>query len=153
MTPDTSYLLYTFLQRAFDGRQLSPEALLALTQNVIQDRIIFSCICHDIQIELHGRPPPLIRECRVKGDIIWVELGREAQDGRFANLFVRDRESTSDRVDEVDAKDMYDIFPNGVTSIGWHIVVKTADVPFCFASTVDVEVIVTFGRRPVPLGF
>ena len=53
----------------------------------------------------------------------------------------------------MDTKDMYDVVPNGITSIGRHSVVETADVPFCFASTVDVEVIVTFGRRPVPLGF
>ncbi len=53
----------------------------------------------------------------------------------------------------MDTKDMYDIVPNGITSIGWHSVVETADVPLCFASTVDVEVIVTFGRRAVPLRF
>ncbi len=53
----------------------------------------------------------------------------------------------------MDTKDMYNIVPNGISSIGWHSVVETADVPFCFASTVDVEVIVTFGRRAIPLRF
>lgn len=70
----------------------------------------------------------------------------------MANLFVRDRKSTTGWVDEMDTEDMDDIFSDGIASIGWHSVVKAANVPFCFASTVDVEVIVTFGSRPFPLG-
>lgn len=101
---------------------------------------------------MYGRPPPLLGEYRVEGEISWVIGRKEAQDSRLANLFVRDRESTKDRVDEMDTEDMYDIFPNGITSIGWHSVEKTADVPFCFASTVDVEIVMAFGRNPNPLG-
>ena len=71
----------------------------------------------------------------------------------MANLFVRDCESAMDLVAEIDTEDMYDIFPNRFASVGWQNVVETADVPFCFASTVDVEIILTFGSRPIPLGF
>lgn len=71
----------------------------------------------------------------------------------MVNLFVRDRKSTTDRVDEMNTEDVYDIFPDGVASIGWHNVVKTANVPFCFTSSVDVEIVVAFGSRPFPLGF
>ena len=71
----------------------------------------------------------------------------------MGGLFVRDRESTSDLVDEVETEDMYDIFADRIASIGWHNVVKTADVPFCFASTIDVDIIVAFGSRPIPRGF
>ena len=102
---------------------------------------------------MYGRPAPLIGQYRVKGEISWVVFRRKAQDGRMAGLFVRDRESTSDLVDEVDTEDMYDIFTDRVASIGWHNVVETADVPFCFASTVEVEIVVAFGSRPIPLGF
>ena len=71
----------------------------------------------------------------------------------MVNLFVRDRKSTTDRVDEMNAEDMYDIFPDGIASIGWYNVVKTANVPVCFTSSVDVEIVVAFGSRPSPLGF
>lgn len=78
---------------------------------------------------------------------------KEAQDGRLAYLFVRNRKSAMDGVDEIDTEDVYDIVPKGIAAIDWHSVVKTANVPLCFASTVEVEIIVTFGRRPIPFGF
>ena len=95
----------------------------------------------------------MIGKYRVKSEISWVISREEAQDGRLASLFVRNRESTMDRVEKIDAEDMYDIVPNGIPSIDWHSVVKTADVPLCFAPTVDVEIIVASGRCPIPFGF
>ena len=71
----------------------------------------------------------------------------------MAKLCVRDRETTADLIDEVDTEDMYDIFPNRITSISWQNIVKTADMPLRFASTVDVEIIVAYGICPVPFGF
>ena len=71
----------------------------------------------------------------------------------MANLFVRNRKSAMDGVDEIDTEDMYDIVPKGIASIDWHSIIKTADVPLCFAPTVEVEIIVAFGRRPIPFGF
>ena len=59
----------------------------------------------------------------------------------------------TDLVDEINTEDMYDIFADRITPIGWYNVVKTVDVPFCFASTINVEIIVAFSSRPIPLGF
>lgn len=78
---------------------------------------------------------------------------KEAQDGRLADLFVGNRKSAMDGVDEIDAEDMYDIVPKGIASIDWYSVVKTADVPLCFGPTIGVEIIVAFGGRPIPFGF
>lgn len=71
----------------------------------------------------------------------------------MANLFIRDSKSATSRVCEMDAENMHDIFSDGITSIGWHSVIKTANVPFCFASSVDVEIVVAVGSRPIPPGF
>ena len=68
----------------------------------------------------------------------------------MANLFVRNREFTTDPVEEMDTEDVDNIFAQGITSISWHNVVKTADMPFCFAPTINVEIVVAFGSRSIP---
>ena len=69
----------------------------------------------------------------------------------MANLFVRDCKTATDLVEEIDTKDMDNIFTDRITSVCWYYIVETADVPLCFASTVDVEIIVALGGCSVPL--
>lgn len=50
------------------------------------------------------------------------------------------------------AENMYDIGSLGVGAIRWYRVVKAANVPLGFFSTINVEIAVAIGSGTIPLG-
>ena len=51
-----------------------------------------------------------------------------------------------------EAKKMYDVRSLGISAIAWYRVVKAANVPLAFVSTINVEIAVTKGSGTVPHG-